>query len=72
MHVLTEPRNALCKQYAALLGQSGARLHTTAGALRAIAAAARRKGTGTRSLRSTMEGLLMDAMYQVSRSVTGV
>lgn len=65
VQVLTEPRNALCKQYSSLLGMSGAQLRVTRAALRAIARQALRKGTGTRGLRCIMEKLLMDAMFQV-------
>ncbi len=65
MQVLTQPRNALIKQYAQMLAYSNARLVVTDGARRAVAARARSKGTGTRSLRSILEVLLQDAMYAV-------
>mmetsp|Transcript_12269 Transcript_12269/g.29945 ORF Transcript_12269/g.29945 Transcript_12269/m.29945 type:complete len:612 (-) Transcript_12269:1270-3105(-) len=63
--VLTEPKSALCKQYATLLAMSGAKLVYTRDALHAIARKAMRKGTGTRGLRCIMEKLLTDAMYEV-------
>lgn len=71
VQVLTEPRNALSRQYSHLLDMSGARLHITRGALRAIAHEARQRGTGTRGLRCIMEKLLMDAMYHVPDAPKG-
>ncbi|KAG1679815.1 hypothetical protein FOA52_012727 [Chlamydomonas sp. UWO 241] len=65
VQVLTEPRNALCKQYTQLLAMSGAELRMSRAAQRAIARKALTKGTGTRGLRSIMEGLLVEAMFQV-------
>lgn len=65
VQVLTGPRNALVKQYRQLFALNKARFGVTSGALRAIAGRARAKGTGTRSLRSLLEGLLTDAMYDV-------
>ncbi|GFR45941.1 hypothetical protein Agub_g7406 [Astrephomene gubernaculifera] len=63
--VLTQPRHALCRQYAQLLAMNGARFRYSRAALRAVAAAARSKGTGTRGLRSIMEGLLLHCMYEL-------
>ncbi|KAG2485686.1 hypothetical protein HYH03_015574 [Edaphochlamys debaryana] len=65
VHVLTEPRHALFKQYAQLLAMNGARFRYSKAALRAIARAAQRKGTGTRALRSLMESLLVNSMYEL-------
>jgi hypothetical protein len=65
VHVLTEPKNALVKQYGQLFAYSGAKFEVTPGALRAIAQRAMKRGTGTRGLRSIMEGLLTDVMYEV-------
>ncbi|KAG2451669.1 hypothetical protein HYH02_003449 [Chlamydomonas schloesseri] len=65
VHVLTEPRHALCKQYAQLLAMNGARFRFSKAALRAIARAAQRKGTGTRGLRCIMEGLLVHTMFEL-------
>ena len=64
VRVLTEPKNALTRQYSALLAMSGARLEATACGLRAVARRARSRGTGTRGLRSLMEALLTDAMFE--------
>lgn len=71
VQVLTEPRNALSRQYSSLLAMSGAQFRVTRLALKAIARQALNKGTGTRGLRSIMEHLLMDAMYQVPDLVEG-
>lgn len=65
MSVLTGPKNALTKQYKQLFSLNKAAFGVTGPALRAIARKAIDKGTGTRSLRSIMEGLLTEAMYHV-------
>eukprot|EP00882_Tetradesmus_deserticola_P001550 GHRQ01001673.1.p1 GENE.GHRQ01001673.1~~GHRQ01001673.1.p1 ORF type:complete len:340 (+),score=158.49 GHRQ01001673.1:439-1458(+) len=65
VQVLTQPRNALTKQYKQLFSLNNAAFGVTRGALRAIARRAKDRGTGTRSLRSIMEGLLTDAMFDV-------
>eukprot|EP00775_Hariotina_reticulata_P007216 gene7216-7429_t len=65
VQVLTQPKNALCKQYKQLFALNKASFGVTQGALRAIARRARDKGTGTRSLRSILEGLLTDAMFEI-------
>ena len=66
MEVLTKPKNALSKQYERMFGMSGARMHITESARRAIAQAARERGTGARGLRSLMENLLQPVMFDVS------
>ena len=66
VRVLTEPRNALCKQYSQLFRLSGARFVVTGAGVRAIARRALSRGTGTRSLRSIMEQLLQGAMYEAA------
>lgn len=68
--VLTQPKNALLKQYKALLGLSGANLHLSDGALSEIARMAIQRGTGARGLRSILEGILTDAMFEVP-SISG-
>ena len=65
MAVLVQPRNALIRQYAKMFRMSDAQLHVTTSAIRAIAAAARSKGTGARGLRSIMEHLLQPTMFEV-------
>ncbi len=63
VQVLTEPRNALLKQFEQQFRFSGVELHCTSGALREIARAALDMGTGARGLRTVMERLLGDAMF---------
>ncbi|BBN00024.1 ATP-dependent Clp protease ATP-binding subunit ClpX [Marchantia polymorpha subsp. ruderalis] len=65
VQVLTEPRNALGKQYKKMFSMNNVKLHYTDGALRQIAQKAMVKNTGARGLRSIMENLLTEAMYQV-------
>lgn len=65
VRVLTEPRSALYSQYRQLFSMNGCRLVMTRGAQRAVAAAAHKRNTGARGLRSIMERLLMDSMYEV-------
>ena len=66
--VLTEPQNALLKQYENIFKLSGVDLHITVPALHEIAKKAFDKGTGARGLRRIMEDLLTDAMYEVPGS----
>ena len=75
MHILTEPKNALIKQYRRIIGFEGAELEVTDDALRAIAAEAIKHGTGARGLRSICERVLQDTMYTLpseERDVTKV
>jgi len=65
VQVLTEPRNALTRQYAKLLGMDGVDVEFEPEALRELAAQAMKKGTGTRALRSLMERLMLDLMYDL-------
>lgn len=62
--VLTEPRNAMTKQYAKLLGMDGINLNITKDGLRALAEEAIRKGTGARALRSMLERIMLDVMFE--------
>jgi ATP-dependent Clp protease ATP-binding subunit ClpX len=62
--VLTEPRNALLKQYTELFSLSGVELRFTSPALRQVAKSALAMGTGARGLRTIMERLLSDAMFE--------
>ncbi|CAA0826424.1 CLP protease regulatory subunit X [Striga hermonthica] len=64
VQVLTEPRNALGKQYKKMFGMNGVKLHFTDNALRSIARKTISKNTGARGLRSILESVLMDAMYE--------
>lgn len=65
VRILTEPKNALVKQYETLLAMEGVKLKILPSALRSIAKEAERKKTGARGLRSIMENLLLDVMYEV-------
>lgn len=64
VRVLTEPRNCLIKQYEQLFHMSGIELRFTSGALREIAKAALNMETGARGLRTVLERLLTDAMFE--------
>ena len=65
IQILTEPKNALVKQYQALLTMEGAELEVRQAALAAIAKKAIARKTGARGLRSILEGSLMDVMYDL-------
>ena len=69
--ILTKPRNALVKQYAKLLEMDGVKLTFDEGALRLIAKEALQRKTGARGLRSIIEGIMRNVMYDVP-SVEGV
>ena len=64
--VLCEPKDALVKQYRKLFSYDNIGLDFTRGALEAIARNALDKGTGARGLRSTMEKILLEFMYEAS------
>nr|POF18036.1 atp-dependent clpx-like chaperone, mitochondrial [Quercus suber] len=68
VQVLTEPRNSLLQQYKQLFALSSIELRLTTPALHTIARAASRMGTGARGLRTVMERLLADAMYETPGS----
>ncbi len=63
--ILTEPRNALIKQYQKLLSFDNVRLKFTEGALAAIAKKAIKRKTGARGLRSILEEIMLDVMYEI-------
>jgi len=63
--ILTEPKNALVKQYQKLFEAEGVQLSFEETALRAVAKKAMEKGTGARGLRAVMETLMLDLMYEV-------
>ncbi len=65
MSILTEPKNALVKQYGKQLAMNGVKLRVTRDALRALAEEAVRRGTGARALRSIFEKLMLDVMFDV-------
>ncbi len=63
--ILTEPRNALVRQYQHMFQLEGAKLTFTDGALRVIAEKARKRDTGARALRGVLEELMLDMMYEL-------
>ena len=63
--ILTEPKNALVKQYGKLFSMEGVELEFREAALRAIARKALKRRTGARGLRSILEGTLLDVMYDL-------
>lgn len=65
INILTEPKNAIVRQYQHLFGLEGAKLTFTDGALRALAEKAVKRDTGARALRAVMEELMIDLMYQL-------
>jgi ATP-dependent Clp protease ATP-binding subunit ClpX len=65
IRILTEPRNALVKQYQKQLSLNGVKLKITRDALRALAEEAVNRGTGARALRSIFEGIMLDIMYDI-------
>ncbi|XP_022723403.1 CLP protease regulatory subunit CLPX1, mitochondrial-like isoform X2 [Durio zibethinus] len=71
IQVLTEPKNALGKQYKKMFQMNGVKLHITENALKLIARKAISKNTGARGLRSILESILMDAMYEIPDVRTG-
>ena len=68
VRVMTEPRNALTKQFAKLFEMDGVKLKFTDDALTELAKAAIKRGTGARGLRSLMEKLMLDTMYEIPDS----
>jgi ATP-dependent Clp protease ATP-binding subunit ClpX len=62
--VLTQPKNAMVKQYTKLLAMDGIGLNFTKDALRALSVEAIRKGTGARALRSLIERIMLDVMFE--------
>ena len=63
--ILTEPRNALARQYEYLFSLEGAKLTMTDGALREIAQRALERKTGARALRGVMEELMLELLYDL-------
>ncbi len=65
IQILTEPKNALTKQYQKMFEMEGAELEFRNDALRAIAQRATERKTGARGLRSILEHVLLDTMYEL-------
>ncbi len=71
LQILTEPKNALVKQYAALMAYDGVEVSFTDDALDAISEKAIERKTGARGLRAIMESVMLDVMYDIP-TMTGV
>ena len=71
VQILTEPKNSLVKQYARLFDMEGVELEFREDALRAVAIKAMTRKTGARGLRSILESVLLDTMYEIP-SMEGV
>ena len=71
IRILTEPKNALCRQYAKLLSFDNVELEFTPEALRAIAEKALERKSGARGLRAIIESVMTDTMYELP-SMEGV
>jgi ATP-dependent Clp protease ATP-binding subunit ClpX len=74
MAILTEPKNALTKQYRKLFEMEGAELEFRDEALKAVSRKAMQRKTGARGLRTILENVLLDTMYDLPslRNVTKV
>ena len=68
--ILTQPQNALAKQYAALLEMDGVELEITADALEAVAQKALDRQIGARGLRAVMEKVMIGIMFQIPSDLT--
>jgi ATP-dependent Clp protease ATP-binding subunit ClpX len=65
IQILTEPKNALVKQYQKFFQMEGCQLEYTEGALKLVAQRALKRDTGARALRSVMEEIMLELMYQL-------
>jgi ATP-dependent Clp protease ATP-binding subunit ClpX len=65
VQILTEPKNALAKQYKRLFEMEGSEIEFREDALRAVARKAMERKTGARGLRSIVEHVLLDTMYDL-------
>lgn len=63
--ILTQPKNAIIKQYIQLFEEENVKLHFTEEALRAMAEKAKEAGTGARALRMIVETMLLDLMFEI-------
>ncbi len=70
VRILTEPKNALCKQYKQILSYDGVELEFTPEALTAVAQLAVERKIGARGLRAVMEGILTPLMYEIPSDKT--
>jgi ATP-dependent Clp protease ATP-binding subunit ClpX len=65
LRILVEPKNSLIRQYSKLLSLDGVELQVTRDGLQAIAAAAIKRGTGARALRSIFEEIMLEIMFEI-------
>ena len=65
LRILVEPKNSLIRQYSKLLSLDGVELTVTRDGLQAIAAAAIKRGTGARGLRSIFEEIMLEIMFDI-------
>jgi ATP-dependent Clp protease ATP-binding subunit ClpX len=65
IRILTEPKNAVVKQYLQLLAYEGVNLHVAEDALSAITREVIKRETGARGLRAVMEQIMLDTMYEI-------
>ncbi|HEY9767328.1 MAG TPA: ATP-dependent protease ATP-binding subunit ClpX [Coleofasciculaceae cyanobacterium] len=73
VEILTQPRNAIVKQYQKLLRMDNIELEFTEGAIKALAKEAYRRKTGARALRGIVEELMLEVMYEIpSRKDVGM
>ena len=65
MHIMLEPKNAIVKQYKKLMELDGVNLEFTQEALKAIAKKSLDRGTGARAIKSVMESIMLDMMFEI-------
>jgi ATP-dependent Clp protease ATP-binding subunit ClpX len=71
VHIMTEPRNSLVRQFQKFFEMENAQLEFTPESLREIARVAKEKDTGARGLRSVVEGLMFDIMFELPEQEAG-
>ena len=65
MQIMLEPKNALVKQYQKLFGMEDVTLRFTEGSMKAVAREAMKRNSGARGLRSILENIMLDIMYEI-------
>src|SRR5262245_17069368 len=65
IQILTEPKNAIVRQYQKFFEMEGVKLEFTPEALREVAQLAIKRGTGARGLRAVLEERMLDVMYEI-------
>jgi ATP-dependent Clp protease ATP-binding subunit ClpX len=65
MRIMIEPKNALIKQYQKLFGMEDVTLRFTEGSMKAVAREAMKRNSGARGLRSILENIMLDIMYEI-------